>query len=105
MIINSKPIYELPEGVQIEDYREYYGRDVSFIPDICINKWGKVGIQPYKQSNGQVCIKSTDKKLLDYLKRFDWSANKMSIGANSCNMSDVKKIISDYYKGVENDNK
>ena len=103
--LNSKPVYGIPEGVKIEEYRSYYKREPSFIPDICINKRGTVGVRSYKETAMQVCIKTSDSMLLKYLKEYDWCGvfNRGSsiVGASKCTKCDVEKIISEYYSGIK----
>ena len=103
--LNSKPVYEIPEGVQIEEYRRGGNREPSFIPDICINARGTVGVRSYKETAMQVCIKTSDSNLISYLKEYDWSGvfdrGNSIVGCGRCSKWQVEKIISDYYANIK----
>ena len=105
--LNSKPTYNIPEGVQVGRYDSYFKIEPSFVPDISINRWGVVGIRGYKETAAQICVKSNDSNLISYLKEYDWcSLVKQDSGTTPVfNKWHVEKIISEYYRGVEDDNK
>ena len=106
--LNSRPKYDIPEGVQIGRYDSYFKIEPSFVPDISIKRWGVgVGVRGYKETAAQICVKSNDSNLISYLKEYDWcSLVKQDSGITpSLNKWQVEKIISEYYEGVSNDNK
>ena len=103
--LNSKSVYELPEGVQVEEYRRGGNREPLFTPDVCINARGTVGLKNYKETAFQLCITSTDKGLLKYLEGYNWGAKfsrvNSIVGVGKCNKWQVEKIISEYYANIK----
>ena len=103
--LNSKPKYELPNDVKVGLYDAYYKKEPNFVPNVCINRWGTVGIRDYKDTSVQVCIKTNDIGLIKYLESYNWGA-KFSRGnsivkAGKCNKWQVEKLISEYYANIK----
>lgn len=95
LCLNKKPVYVLPDEVDVAIYMNKYNDDVGFIPNICICAWGaSVGrIEKYKNSAKQICVKTDNNKLLDFIKKYDWRDEAHRVATPNINMWKFKKII------------
>ena len=98
--LNKKPKYELPDEVVIELY-EYQKKDLSrnkvpnFEPDVCINIFGCLGVKEAKATAGQYWIKTDNKDLIEFIKRYNFEKlvkNKIT-NAYTLPLWQFKKII------------
>lgn len=107
--LNKKPKYELPNEVLIELY-EYQRKDLSrnkipnFEPDVCINIFGCLGVKKAKETVGQYWVKSDNKELVDFIKKYDFEKlvkNKIT-NAYTLPLWQFKKIILEEFYGIKN---
>ena len=108
--LNSKPVYDIPEDVQVGIYRRGGSKVIEltpgFEPNICINAWGTIRVKEYKETAFQICVKTPDDGLLNYLKEYDWWLLNSSTFGNlhkisGCAKWQIEKIISEYYANIK----
>ena len=92
--LNKKPVYVLPDNVLVGIYMNKY-KEVEFSPDLCICVWGAaVGkICEYRETAKQICVKSDDKNLIDFIKNYNWSDEAHKMATPNLNMWKFKKVL------------
>ena len=110
--LNSKPVYEIPEGVDIKLVKRGSTEYSDLDCDVCINAWGVVGVCEAGSKSIEYRIKVEDVLLLRYLNNYNWLSlfswyDKGTPYRRSPFLYkyNISKVISDYYKGLEDDNK
>ena len=109
--LNSKPVYELPFNTKVCLYvlSGSMLRGGGFKEDISISCKPPFTVREVKHPTYlQVLVRSDDVSLLAYLRGYDYNAYKDASAItvrSGLYVLDVKKIISDYYMGLEDDNK
>ena len=69
----------------------YNGYDLDFIPDVCINIFGD--IEDYKKSSKQICIKTDNKELVEFVRSYNWKEVSKGQAIKIINVSLVKSVI------------
>lgn len=95
LCLNSRPIYELPNEIEIGLYMKQRGRSLiepNFEPDICINAFGSRCVAEKKSFMHQIWIKTSNDKLIRFVKEYKF--NKInSLTKDNLPLWKVKKII------------
>ena len=95
LCLNKKPVYELPDEVLVGLYMNKY-QELDFNPDICLCVWGAGScgkIKKYKEDAKQICIKTSNKELIDFIKEYNWIEEAHKTANPNLNMWKFKKII------------
>lgn len=96
-MLNKKTELKLPDNTKIQVYQssdkvKRLNITPTFKPDICLKGWGKVwDIEECRKSNYQIWIKSDNKELIEFIKRY--KVAKRGVSAQSINVHQIKKII------------
>lgn len=101
--LNKKKVYELPDNTKVQVYQssdkvKRLNITPDFEPDICLKGWGSVwDIEECRKSNYQIWVKSDNKELIEFIKRYN--IIRRGVSAQSINVYQVKKIIlEEFYK-------
>lgn len=93
LMLNKKPVYELPDEVITGIYMNKY-QEPDFKPDICICVWGAVGkISEPKENAKQIWVKTDNTELIDFIKTYDWGKEAHRMATPNLNIWKFKKII------------
>ena len=97
LCLNKRPVYELPDNTQVQIYQrsdtvKRLNMRPRFEPDVCVKVWSNyIKTEDKCVSDNQIWIKTDNKDLIDFLKRYK-SINQ-SISTQSFNVWKIKKII------------
>ena len=106
LCLNKKPKYELPDNVLIGDY--IYSKDKkrykepNFEPDICISYRGYIGICDKKKYHKEFWVKTKNKKLIYFIKNYNWKNKVSSLSSPHIPLNTFKKILLEEFYGVKN---
>ena len=100
--LNKKPVYELLDNTTVMLYKnqEGYNSHPNFEPDLCLKLWGNsMKIEEKYKSNTQVWIKTDNKDLIDFIKKY--KVDRKAVSTQSIGVNNVKKIILEEFYGVK----
>lgn len=101
--LNKRPTYELPDEVLLGQYTRSNKKEDTvpeFEPDVIICNWGAIRIAEKKKATAkQLWIKSDNKKLLNFIKEYDWKNCTSDIGTPFIGLPKFKQILLKEYYG------
>ena len=103
LCLNKKVKYTLPSDVCVSRYEAKF-KTPNFTPDLCICMWGaSVGkVRKYKENAKQLCIKTDNKELLDFISSYNWGSIVIDTATPFLSDWKFKKIILEEFYGVKN---
>lgn len=103
--LNKRPVYELPDDTRVQIYQssekvKRLNITPDFEPDLCLKIWGNsMKVEEKYKSNNQVWIKTNNKDLVDFIKKY--KVDRKAVSIQSIGVNDVKKIILKEFYGVK----
>ena len=102
--LNKKPVYELPDEVITGQWvrgDNRPSRTPNFEPDLCLNNYHKIGFSDKDSYMKQIWIKTNNKELLQFIKKYDWSNLHNKISTPYIAEWRLRKIILEEFYGVK----
>lgn len=102
--LNKRPTYELPGEVLLGQWvrgDDRPSRTPDFEPDLCLNNYQKICIDKKDAYMKQIWIKTDNKDLIDFIKKYEWGNSYNKISTPYIAEWRMRKILLEEFYGVK----